>query len=200
MDTSVLEYRSVLLRLASDILRNKKDAEDAVQETYMKWFAKTDTSHIEQKKSYLVASLRNTCLNWLDRAKCFQNVQQRVAQEIREVKAPAGFFDAERQKELQEAFQTMMKKLNGQERGVYILRELFNCDYSDISEIMEKKAENCRQILNRARQRLLDRQARFELDMEACRKKFQVFQRACHSGSLNEMINAIQSDFQKSSK
>ncbi|HIN38881.1 MAG TPA: hypothetical protein EYM84_01265, partial [Flavobacteriales bacterium] len=63
MDAYILEYRPMLLSIAINLLGNIKDAEDMVQDTFVKWFER-DTTHVVQSKGYLITTLKNACSNF----------------------------------------------------------------------------------------------------------------------------------------
>jgi len=190
-----LQYRPMMLALANEILGNMKDAEDAVQDTFLRWF-KVDNSKVDNVKAYLMRAVKNNCINKVQKASYKQEVKSdsisfpKMSEMHFELELPK--FDVEM--ELPEAFNVLMKKLNASERGVYLLREIFNLEYQDISDIMEKKAENCRKILDRAKKRLVEKQERFQVDKRKSRQAYKNFMKACRSGQMSEFITYLKAD------
>lgn len=129
------------------------DAEDAVQEAYEKWLS-IDTSKIENTKAYLVRMVTNTSINILRTKKDKQAVPVEYLTEMIDVdrEQEVQLFDLENQ--LTEAWKFLHRKLEPLEKTVFVLREVFNVDYQDIQLIVDKKAENCRKIVSRAKEKL----------------------------------------------
>ncbi|BDD02727.1 sigma-70 family RNA polymerase sigma factor [Aureibacter tunicatorum] len=192
---AVLQYRPMMLALAHEMLGNMKDAEDAVQDTFLKWF-KVDNSKVENAKSYLLRAVKNNCINKVQKASHKQEVKTECSflPKMPELHLDLELPKIDFEKELPEAFNVLMKKLNASERGVYLLREIFNFDYQDISEIMEKKAENCRKILDRAKKRLVEKQERFQVDHAQSMQGYKNFIKACKSGQMSDLISYLQKD------
>ncbi|HWI56993.1 MAG TPA: sigma factor-like helix-turn-helix DNA-binding protein, partial [Bacillota bacterium] len=92
---------------------------------------------------------------------------------------------------LTEAFTKLLTNLSATERAVFLLREAFDFDYADIAPIVERSEENCRQILKRARERLLRDQARHAPPSEQERRVVQVFQEAVTTGELERLLNVL---------
>lgn len=80
------------------------------------------------------------------------------------------------------------------ERAVFLLREVFECDYSEIARIAEKSEENCRQILRRARERIAGRDPRFEVSVEQQEAVLREFLSATATGDLDRLAKALAGD------
>jgi len=194
MDACVLEYRPILLSIAINILGNIKDAEDVVQDTFVKWFEK-DTTHVEKSKGYLITSLKNTCLNFSRSGKKQDEFKEELI--IDEKKTgffPSDWFDFDLENDLARSYATLSKKLNISEKSVYMLREVFGMDYQEISSMLDKKAENCRKILNRAKERLTEQKERFQIEASKHAASFELFQEACRTGKLSDYITNLKAE------
>jgi RNA polymerase sigma-70 factor (ECF subfamily) len=88
----------------------------------------------------------------------------------------------------------LLEKLTSSERAVFLLREVFAYDYSEISSIVDKSEDNCRQIFNRAKKNLDGREKRFKIDVEAHEKILQQFLRAVHKGDMDGLIELLRED------
>lgn len=194
-DASVFQYKPLLFSIAYEFLGNLKDAEDAVQDTYLRWFER-DTSQVEKIKPYLVATLKNICFDWSKQTNRFWEMQKEMMERApaKEDFIPAYILDFEMDKELWKAYQTMTSMLNISEKSVFLLREIFNFEYQDISSIIGKKSENCRKILDRAKKRLAEKSARFYVETEQSAASFADFKDACQKGKVNEFVISLQKE------
>ncbi|MCZ6901185.1 MAG: sigma factor, partial [Bacteroidetes bacterium] len=131
------------------------DAEDIVQETFLKWLT-IDKKKIINTKSYLVKAVTNNCLNHLESLKkkkedLFDKVNPRILKGLyREF--DFGRFDLEF--DISAALSVIHKKLKPLEKAIYLLREVFDLDYDNLNEIFDKSQENCRQLFYRAKEKL----------------------------------------------
>ena len=101
---------------------------------------------------------------------------------------------AEVDETLSMAFLVLLENLSPTERAVFLLREVFDYDYGRIAAIVDKTEPNCRQILLRARQRLEDRQPRFEASRQRRQQLAERFFAACESGDLDALEQLLADD------
>ncbi|MBP2242111.1 RNA polymerase sigma-70 factor (ECF subfamily) [Cytobacillus eiseniae] len=151
------QYKPLLFSIGYRMLGSITDAEDIVQETFLKAY-QIDEKKIDNKKAYLCKVVTNRCLDHL------KSAQHRREQYIGPwnpvpllLESSNGIDPSEMalQKEgLSIAYLRMMEHLAPDERAVLLLREALDFSYSEIAEIIEKKEENCRKILSRAKQRI----------------------------------------------
>ncbi|BDC97864.1 sigma-70 family RNA polymerase sigma factor [Persicobacter psychrovividus] len=191
---SINTYRPLLFKIAFEILDNLKDAEDIVQETLIKWTS-MDRTKVANPKAYLVRAVTNACLNfkkqWRHRMECPWSMDiSEFLPSTKEVEE----FKTDIDHQLRSAYKTMVKKLNPLERGTYLLREVFNLDYPEISEIFEKKKDHCRQLVSRAKQRLEDQKERFNVETQQVKKGYEHFLKASREGNLDDFINFLKED------
>ena len=107
---------------------------------------------------------------------------------------PSYFLDFDMERELSEAYELICRKLNVTETMVYMMKEVFNVDYQEIADIMDKKVENCRKILDRAKQRLEEENERFKLEMQIHMESFESFREACTTGTLSDYLASLQDE------
>ncbi|BDD11735.1 hypothetical protein FUAX_41670 (plasmid) [Fulvitalea axinellae] len=197
----VSQYQALLYRVAYNILGNRCDAEDAVQDVFANWFRIENTS-VRNAKAYLLRAVRNTSLN-LKRKTDALTSSDREIEETPETtiydKAQGWAFMAEEKaEEIREAVMMMYGKLSAPERGVYVLREGFDFDYSEIAEIFEKKRDHCRQLLLRAKKRLsLPQASKASSDSDndnGLGSFMQRFNKACQKGEMSSLIGFLQSE------
>jgi len=92
------------------------------------------------------------------------------------------------------AFLLMLEKLSPLERAVFVLREVFDYDYPDLAQMVDKSEVNCRQVFHRARQRLAEEHSRFESTREQQERLTEQFLRATNSGDVQQLVNLLAED------
>lgn len=145
-------YQPTLQSIAYNMLGSIADAEDAVHDAFMKWLS-IDTSKIDNTKAYLIKMVTNACLNVLQSKKEKFSIDG-LADVLPdgEKESAITHFDVENQ--LNEAWKFLYRKLEPLERTVFVLREVFHVEYEDLQLIVDRKAENCRKIVSRAKEKL----------------------------------------------
>jgi len=141
-----LPYHKKLYRIAYRMVENQPDAEDIVQETYIKlWQKRNDTDEIENTESFAVAVLKNTCLDFL----------RKMKPEIVDLTAlnqKAGFLETEiEDKEKLEYVETIVKQLPEQQQQLIRLRHYEDLSVKEIEERTGLKTGNIKVIISRAR-------------------------------------------------
>ncbi|MDP8947175.1 MAG: sigma-70 family RNA polymerase sigma factor, partial [Actinomycetota bacterium] len=146
-------HRSLLFSIAYRMLGSVADAEDVVQEAYLRW-RKAPEAEVRSPKSYLSAVVTRLSIDRLRSARAWR--QDYVGPWLPEPLVSNAFEEVAYSTELDEslsmAFLVLLESLNPVERAVFLLREVFDYDYDEISRIVDKSEENCRQIARRARQ------------------------------------------------
>ena len=146
-------YQPTLQSIALRMLGSLSDAEDAVQDSFAKWLT-VDTSKIENAKAYLVKMVTNTCLNKLQQRKMKNLLEEEVSETLEDVDTQSSLFHFDFENQLSEAWSFLQSRLEPLETAVYVLREVFQIDYEDLQEIAGRKADNCRKIVSRAKEKL----------------------------------------------
>ena len=181
------EYREYLFSLAQRILGSRTDAEDLLQETFIRW-QQTCLAQIRSPKAFLATVLKRLCLNHL------QSAQVRRETNI-DPNGPEPVLS--QQPAYKNAFESvsaltiLLERLSPKERAVLLLRDVFDCDYDEIALVISKRADACRQLLRRARQHLTDARARFEVSPEQLQKLARQFALTCASGDLKGLVTVL---------
>lgn len=181
------EYREYLFSLAQRILGSRTDAEDLVQETYIRW-QQTSLAQIRTPKAFLTTVVKHLCLNHLQSAQTRREVN--VDPEDPETTLSAQSVDKNPFASLS-ALTILLERLSPKERAVLLLRDVFDCDYDEIALVISKRADTCRQLLRRARQHLTDTRARFEVSPEQLQKLARQFALTCASGDLKGLVTVL---------
>jgi RNA polymerase sigma-70 factor, ECF subfamily len=188
-------HRAYLFSIAYRLLGTVSDAEDMVQETYVRWRQAPD-EHIRSTRAYLATIVVRLCLDQLRSARAKREVY--VGPWLPEPLVSSDRADLTdgviMRESLSFAFLLMLEKLSPLERAVFVLREVFDFDYSEIAQIVEKSEANCRQVFHRARQRLHEDRVRFEAHAEEVRALAQQFMQAAASGDLDGIVRLLAED------
>ncbi|MDB9524826.1 RNA polymerase sigma-70 factor [Oscillatoria sp. CS-180] len=189
------QYRSLLFAIAYRMLGSIVDAEDMVQETFLRW-QQTSKQTVKSTKAYLTTIVTRLCIDQLRSARVQR--EQYVGPWLPEpiVADPASdpYATAELADSLTIAFLVLLERLSPLERAVFLLREAFGYDYNEISEMVEKTAANCRQIARRARQHLADQQPRFQASLQEQEQLTRKFMQACQQGDLQGLLDLLAKD------
>lgn len=188
-----LTYRPALVSIAYKLVGCTNVAEDLVHDTFLK-FLKIDNKKISDTKAYLVRSVTNTCLNYLE------SIKQKKEEWLENFNPslPAfninpEFYQIDFKLELKTAIGHLFKKLPPAERAVFVLKELFNFDYSELTEILDQKSENCRQLFSRAHKNLAQSKERFSPDKDRLDSAVEQFKQAT-LGEFTSLIDGLKSD------
>ena len=184
-------YQPMLVAIAYKMVNNLMDAEDIVQDTLLKYLS-SNRQQIQNVKAYLIKAVTNNCINHLKKLK--QNAEELIDPILHA--EWLGSFEFEFQKidleaEVSQAMKVIMKKLEPSERAVYLFREVFSFDYSEIAEIVEKKKDNCRQLFCRAQSKLHQEKERFSLNIDQHKQTFNSFLESCREGSFKSLIESL---------
>src|SRR6266567_3170780 len=152
-------YRVLPFSIAYRMTGSASDAEDLVQETYLRYQA-SESSEIVSLKAYLTTIITRLALNYLKSARVAR--EQYMGTWLPEpiLTSEGGGFplaDLEQQEALSLAFLRLLEALSPPERAVFLLHEIFEYPFSEIGVMLSKSPANCRQIFHRARQALQDK-------------------------------------------
>ena len=161
------EQRSRLYGIAYRMLGSRADAEDMVQEAYLRWH-RADPERIQTPQAWLVTTITRICIDRLRavRAERAAYVGPWLPEPI-ESEAPPADAHSELASDLSVAFLVILERLAPEERAAFLLHDVFDSDYHDIAGILGKNETTCRQIVHRARQRVRQDRPRFHVSEEA---------------------------------
>lgn len=188
--------RGRLEAIAYRLLGSAGDAEDAVQETYLRWQA-ADREYVETPEAWLTKVLTNLCLNQLTSARARREtyVGQWLPEPLLAGAPMLGPADTVEQREsVSIAMLTLMERLTAKERVVYVLREAFGYSHHEIADLLDITESNCQQVYRRAKQHLAVERARIEVDETAARRIVEEFLAAAVSGRTDELVRLLTDD------
>jgi RNA polymerase sigma-70 factor, ECF subfamily len=188
-------YRSLLFSIAYRMLGSATDAEDIVQEAYLRW-REVSEEEVRSPKSYLSAIVTRLSIDRLRSARVQR--EEYVGPWLPEPLVLEGTeevpYTIELDESLSMAFLVLLESLNPVERAVFVLREVFDYDYEEISRIVGRSEANCRQIARRARQSVAARRPRFEHSPEQEKRLTEQFVEACLSGDMEQLVGMLSED------
>jgi 3,4-dihydroxy 2-butanone 4-phosphate synthase/GTP cyclohydrolase II len=188
-------YYPLLFTIASRMLHGAADAEDLVQESYLRYA--TAEQEISSLKSYLTTIITRLCLDYRKSARVqreqaldlLPDDDLRVA-DVEEVVLQA----LERREEVTKALRTLLERLSPEERGVFLLHEIFDYSYEEIATQLGKSAATCRQLLHRARTRLTQSSPRFFTIQEQQEQLTERFLTASQQGDEQALFAVLLQD------
>ena len=190
-------YRVLLFSIAYRMTGSASDAEDLVQETYLRYQAHqaSGSQEIVSLKAYLSTIITRLALDYLKSARVAR--EQYIGAWLPEpllTSEDGGFplADFEQQEALSLAFLRLLEALSPPERAVFLLHEVFDYPFSEIGSMLEKSPANCRQIFHRARQALQDKRARFEPEPQ--RQLLFSFLSASQAGDMAALTSLLAQD------
>jgi RNA polymerase sigma-70 factor (ECF subfamily) len=145
--------RPRLFGIAYRTLESAADADDVVQDTWIRWQG-TDRNRVRDAAAFLATTTKRLALNVAQSARVRRetSVDARGAEPVDAQADPA--LGAERREALELALRTLMEKLSASERAAYVLREAFDYPYRQIAGVLATSEANARQLVTRARLRL----------------------------------------------
>lgn len=189
------QHRPLLFAIAYRMLGSVVDAEDMVQETFLRWQQVT-LETVQSAKSYLSSIITRLCIDHLRsaRVKREQYVGPWLPEPILTQQTSDTMNTVELADSVSTAFLVLLEKLSPLERAVFLLREVFDYEYEEIGRIVDKSPVNCRQIVRRAKQHLASQRPRFEVAPQHQEEMTQRFLQACNSGDLQGLIALLSED------
>lgn len=186
----------MLHSIAYRIVKSRQDAEDIVQDTFLKWLS-VEKEKIENTKAYLIRSVTNNCLNHLQSLKrkkeeYLEGIQ--LPEMINKFKEHLDLSHIDFQVDMQSALKQIHNKLEPLERAVFLLREVFNFDYDALQEVLMKKKDHLRQLFSRAKKKLDEGSSKINIDWPAQPKWVENFTKACESGFSCDLVNSLTKD------
>ena len=187
-------YHPMLHSVAYNILRCKQDAEDIVQDTFLKWLS-IDRTKIQNTKAYLITAVTNNCLNHLNTLRKKKEEYwdtSKLSQLIVRFKE-SDFAHLDLEAELAAAFKVLHAKLEPLERAAYVLKEVFDFDYEALQQVLNKKADHCRQLFCRAKKKLSEETPKLNFELPNKSQLLESFKKACE-GPAAHFIQDLKKD------
>ncbi|GAA1556056.1 RNA polymerase sigma-70 factor [Streptomyces globosus] len=188
-----VDHRNLLFTVAYEILGSAADAEDVLQETWLRW-ARVDLGQVEDRRAYLVRITTRQALNRLRAVK--RRREAYVGQWLPEplATAPAVAEHVELAESMSMAMMLVLESLSPTERAVFVLREVFDAEYGEIAEAVGKSPDAVRQIAHRARRHVGARRPRRTSSARETRAALESFRRAIETGNPQDFLDVLAPD------
>nr|WP_319959110.1 RNA polymerase sigma-70 factor [Micromonospora yasonensis] len=188
-----LAHRNLLFTVAYEMLGSAADAEDVLQETWLRWVG-VDLDTVRDQRAYLV---RITTRQALVRLRTLRRRKESyVGPWLPEplLTTPDVAEDVELADSVSMAMLLVLETLAPTERAVFVLREVFDVDYDEIAEAVDKSTAAVRQIAHRARVHVAARRPRGVASAAETRDALDAFQRAVETGDLQHLLDVLAPD------
>ncbi|MFE9706130.1 RNA polymerase sigma factor SigJ [Streptomyces sp. NPDC005930] len=188
--------RPRLEAIAYRLLGSASEAEDAVQETFLRWQA-AEVERVEVPEAWLTKVLTNLCINQLTSARARREtyVGQWLPEPLLTGDPMLGPAEtAEQRESVSLAVLALLERLSPGERAVYVLREAFQYTHREIAEILDITEDASQQTLHRARKHVAQGRARTEIDEAAARRIVDEFLTAATSGRTEPLVRLLTQD------
>lgn len=186
-------HRNLLFTVAYELLGSAADAEDAVQEAWLKWDA-ADQAEVHNPRAYLVRIVTRTALDHLRTVT--RRREDYVGPWLPEPLLTSHDVaeDVELAESVSMAMLLVLETLSPTERAVFVLREVFGLDYDELADAVDKSQDAVRQIAHRARSHVTSRRPRTEVSRSETEEAVAAFRRALQTGDLQALADTLAPD------
>jgi RNA polymerase sigma-70 factor (ECF subfamily) len=190
-------YRPLMFAIAYRMLGSAAEAEDIVQETYLRYSA-VPPGTIVSTKAFLSTVVTRLCINQMQSARAQREtyIGPWLPEPLSAESDP--YVMQANQTSLDEsismAFLVLLEELTPFERAVFLLREVFEYEYAEIAEIVDKDEAACRQLFSRAKKHIRENRPRFKPNREAHRRLLEQFVRAASLGEMDGLVKMLTED------
>jgi RNA polymerase sigma-70 factor (ECF subfamily) len=198
MTESFETYRTYLFAIAYRMLGSAMDAEDMVQETYLR-YQSTPKDSITSLKAFLTTIISRLCVDQLHLAR--RTREQYLGPWLPEPIITADNLEGispeervDREESISMAFLLLLEQLQPVERAVFLLREVFEYDYAEIAAFLGKSEVACRQWFSRAKKHLGDHRPRFSTSPETQKQLLTGFLQAVQAGEMTPLMDMLAED------
>ncbi len=187
--------KPILFSIAYRMLGSVMDAEDLVQDTYLRWQEVPDVD-VRSPQAYLITIVTRLAINKLRSAQRQREsyVGPWLPEPLVTDHVPDPSAAVELSESLSMAFLVLLERLSPIERAVFLLHEVFDFDYAEIARIVDKSEANCRQLMTRAKKHIGAPTARFERDPAQADRLMQRFTQAATAGDVDGLVAVLAED------
>ncbi|WP_211172599.1 RNA polymerase sigma factor SigJ [Chitinophaga sp. Ak27] len=190
---SFISHRNLLFTVAYEMLGSATDAEDVLQEAWLRW-VDVDQSQVHNPRAYLIRMVTRQVLNW--KRTLLRRREEYVGEWLPEplLTNPDAAEVLELSESISIAMLVVLETLGPTERAVFVLREVFNMPYDELSEIIGKPAATVRQIARRAREHVAARRQRELVSRSEQQVVVERFLAALRTGQLQQLMAVLAPD------
>ncbi len=186
-------HRNLLFTVAYEMLGSRADAEDVLQEAWLRW-ADVDQSQVRDSRAYLIRVVTRQALNRMRTLS--RRREQYVGEWLPEplLTSPDIAEDVQLAESVSIAMLTVLETLGPTERAVFVLREVFEMPYGEIAESVGKSTVTVRQIARRAREHVAARRPRVRVSRSEQQAVVERFLLAVRTGDLHQLMELLAPD------
>ena len=189
------EHRPLMFSIAYRMLGSSADAEDVLQEAYLRWQRAKDTD-VRSPKDYLSTTVTRLAMDHLRSARVRREVyvgpwlpEPLVGVDARDPLATTILAES-----LSTAFLMLLERLTPTQRAAYLLREVFAYEYADVARILDLTEANARQLVQRAKRHISEGRPRFPSDSGQANELTRRFLTACTTGDMQGLVSLLSDD------
>lgn len=190
------QHRPRLLGVAYRMLGSRADAEDVLQDAWLRWQS-TDAERVQTAEAWLVATVTRLCV---DRLRAARTERAHYSGPwlpepwITEGAAPPADARAELASDLSIALLVLLERLSPDERAAFLLHDVFDSDYAEVATVLDRSEAACRQLVHRARTQVRRDKVRFSATPDAARALRQRFVDAMRAQNHEAMLSLFAQD------
>jgi RNA polymerase sigma-70 factor (TIGR02957 family) len=192
-DDPFVTHRSLLFTVAYEMLGSAADAEDVVQETWLRW-ADVDQAEVRDPRAYLIRIVARQALNRLRTLS--RRREEYVGPWLPEplLTSPDVAEDVELAESVSIAMLMVLETLDPTQRATFVLREVFDTPYEEIAAALDKSPSAVRQIAHRAREHVAARRPRMKVSTSEQQAVVERFLAAVHTGDVQGLLDVLAPD------
>lgn len=189
------EARPLLFGIAYRMLGSIADAEDVVQDAFLRW-QRSDRTGIASPQAYLSSIVTRLCIDHLRSARVRREIYVGpwLPEPLITDAAPDASEAVRQADSLSMAFLALLEKLSPVERAVFLLKDVFDFNFKEIAKFVDRSDESCRQLATRARQRIAAQRRRFEVNTSKQQEFTSKFIEACTTGDTKPLFDLFAED------
>lgn len=193
--TDVEPHRRHLTGLAYRMLGSVSEAQDIVQEAFLRWH-EADRAGVENPRAFLATTVTRLCLDQLKSARARREtyVGPWLPEPVVDADALTPEDAAEFAQDLSVAFLLALERLSPLERAAFLLHDVFDAEFAEVGKMLGRSEEACRQLAARARRHVRQERRRFAAPPEAVARLFACFEAAVQSGDLARLAGMLTED------
>jgi RNA polymerase sigma-70 factor (ECF subfamily) len=192
---SFREHRPLLFSIAYRMLGSAADAEDVVQDAFVRW-QRTDPAEVRSAKDFLSTVVTRLAMDYLRSARVRREVYVGpwLPEPLVGVDESDPLAAVDLAESLSTAFLIVLERLTPTQRAAFLLREVFGYEYPEIASVLRTSEGNCRQLVQRAKQQVAAGRARFDPDPRAVDDLARRFMSACTTGNMDSLVALLADD------
>jgi RNA polymerase sigma-70 factor (ECF subfamily) len=189
------QHRGLLFAIAYRMLGTVSDAEDMLQEAYLRW-RKTDPATVQSPKAFLSSVVTRLCVDELRSARTRREdyIGPWLPEPMLTAPSPQPSEHAELAESLSMAFLALLERLSPTERAAYLLHEIFDFGYAETAVALDANEATCRQWVKRAKDHLAQPKARFTTTPTERQAVTAQFVQACQTGDMAGLVAVLAQD------